>query len=167
MERQLDSVAGKMLQKSLAERGMQFPRRADRSAAGQRYRPVCAVGQGRQLRCLPTWRWSRHPTRPWPRKRLSHVNPWHCGRAGTRCGDHHRRAHLLWASAPRTGALPTAFGGAAVRAGRVGQPPGGARHWSATRGRLTSTKPKATGNSICPRPVTFQGGAGEPKKSPS
>jgi nitrite reductase (NADH) large subunit len=44
MERQLDDVAGKMLQKSLAERGMQFPDgRADAGAGGQRRRPRGAV----------------------------------------------------------------------------------------------------------------------------
>ena len=58
MERQLDDVAGKLLQKSLEERGLKFLIGAQtQELVGDEGRPrVTAVPlQGRHARCRPTW----------------------------------------------------------------------------------------------------------------
>ncbi len=135
MERQLDDTAGKLLQKSLEERGIKFLIGAQTEALfGRRARPrACGALQGRHRdRRRPGGDGRRHP----PEHRAGRIV-----RAALRAAqarrhrrqrhdaDHHRPARLRgrrMRRAPRHRLRP---GGAAVRAGQgLRDAPGAVRH---------------------------------------
>jgi hypothetical protein len=134
MERQLDDVAGKLLQKSLEDRGLKFLMGAQTQdwSAMRRWKGRPREGhplQGRhRSRGRPGGDGRRHPPQCGAgREDAPALQPRH--RGDRHHADRDRRAHLLGGrmrGAPRHRLRP---GRAAVRAGQGGgQPPGAVRH---------------------------------------
>ena len=131
MERQLDEVAGKLLQKSLEARGLKFliGAQTQELVGGDDGRVTFDPVQGRQRgRDRPGGDGGGHP----PEHRTGEEDPparQPRHRRQRHHADRHRRAHLLGGRvrrAPRHRLWP---GGAALRAGQGGgQPPGAVRH---------------------------------------
>ena len=148
MERQLDDVAGKLLQKSLEERGLKFLIGAQTAGAARRrddgrVRAIKFKDGSEVAADLVVMAVGIRPNTALAEKMRPALQPRHRRQRHHADGD--RRAHLLgrrMRRAPRHRLRP---GGAAVRAGQGrGQPPGAVRHRPLHR-LADSTKLKVTG----------------------
>ena len=131
MERQLDDVAGKLLQKSLEDRGLKFMLGAHTQelVAGESGRVQKVIVQGRhRRRRRPGGDGRGHPPQHRAgRKDEAARQPRH--RRARHHADRDRCAHLLGGRVRRPPRHRLRPGGAAVRAGQGGgQPPGAVRH---------------------------------------
>ncbi len=113
MERQLDDVAGKLLQKSLEERGLKFLIGAQTPGAGRRRRrPRARPSSSRTAREIagrPGGDGRRHPPQHRAGREDAACTATAASSSTTPCRPSPTRASTRWANARRTAASPTAW----------------------------------------------------------